>query len=109
MKKMAVWIIGMIIVLSLCACGHKFGAEAKLEAAVNDDAYVYCLASYSDVKDVHTDIATIDRRDNVYTVYGTVIVNDFYNQQYEGKLTAKYLLNTNNMFIQISFDLETAQ
>lgn len=109
MKKISAWMMGMMIVLSLCACSHRFGAEAKLKAAVNDDAYVYCLASYSNVKDVHTDIATIEVKDNVYTVYGTVIVNDVYNEQYEGRLTAKYLLNTDNRFVKISFYLEMPQ
>jgi len=109
MKKIPALILGLALTLALCSCGLRFDPEAEVKAAVNDDAYIYCLNSFSNVKDVYTDITTIDVKDNIYTVYGTVRIHDVYNEEYAGKLSAKYLLNEQHVFIKIRLQLETPQ
>lgn len=112
MKKLYAIILIMVMILSLCACGGSTkddeAIETEINTVVNTEAYLECFLKYADVKGVLADIATIDDNgDGTYDVYGTVIVNDNYNQHYEGKFDAIVSIDASGEGTCDYFSMET--
>lgn len=112
MKKLSIVILIIIMIMSLCACASNTkddeAIETEITTVINSEAYLECFLKYSDVKGVLADITTIDDNgDGTYNIYGIVIVNDNYNQHYEGKFDAIVSIDSSGKGSCDYFSMET--
>lgn len=114
MKRILAFLLVVITLLSLCACGKTSKEEASvsvddaIENAVVREARGYVAINYANVKNVFTTVtSTHDNKDGTYDVYGYVEVLDNYNDRYKGKFDATVKVSDSGVATCKSFDLET--
>ena len=105
-------IIASIFSLMACSSANTVNndedIETEISSVVNSRAYAECFLKYENVKGVIADIATInDNEDGTYDVYGKVIVNDNYNEHYEGKFDAVVSIDASGEGSCDRFSMET--
>lgn len=110
MKRTIAFLLALITIFSLAACGKKeeesFDVDDALKRSVRSSVTTYCYFNFKDVKFVDVSVTDTDVSGDLYTVKGKVTVTDGYGDKYTGKFDGVFQLSGES-FTKKSLNVET--